>query len=79
MEADDVVIEYLRKKLGAARGARAGKILKPPMEQPKEESLEMLPEDAAELEGLVGGDMEEDSKSGEMCAQCGAASGTCDC
>jgi hypothetical protein len=79
MEADDVVIEYLRKKLGAARGQRAGKILKPPMEEPKEDALEMSPEDAAELEGLVGGDMEEESKSGEPCATCGAEAGTCDC
>jgi hypothetical protein len=74
MEADDVVIEYLRKKLGASRGKRAEKILKPPMQKESNESLEMSPEDAAELEGLMGGE-----ESGEPCATCGAEAGTCDC
>jgi len=74
MEADDVIIEYLRKKLGAARGSRAGKILKPPMEEVEGEGLELSPEDAAELEGLVGGE-----ESAEMCATCGAETGSCDC
>ena len=75
MEADDVVIEYLRKKLGASRGKRAEKILKPPMQEESSEPLEMSPEDAAELEGLVGGEEE----SGETCAECGADAGTCSC
>ena len=74
MEADDVVIEYLRKKLGMARGSRAGKILKPPMQEEEGESLEMSPEDSAELEGLMGGEESE-----ETCEKCGAESGACSC
>jgi hypothetical protein len=73
MEADDVLIEYLRGKLKSSRGKRASKILKPPEERPEEESLDMSPEDAAELEGLMG------AEGGEPCAKCGADAGTCDC
>ena len=64
MEADDVVIEYLRKKLSKARGARAEKVMKPQVEaeMPAEE---MPPEDMAQLQQLVaenGGEMETEDE-----------------
>ena len=84
MEADDVIIEYLRKKLGASRSARAEKVLKPPMasKADDQENPEIDPADAAELEALLAGETPEQESAegdGEMCAECGKPSGTCNC
>lgn len=65
MDADDIVIEYLRGKLGKARGARAEGILKPP-ETPAEEGAELPPEELAQLEALM---------AEEACPECGASGG----
>lgn len=67
MEADDVVIEYLRKKLSKARGVRAEKLLKPQVEaeMPAEE---LPPEEMAQLQQLVassGGEMSMETEDEE--------------
>lgn len=54
MDADQVVIEYLRSKLKSARAGRAEGILKPKVEaeMPADETS---PEELAQLEALMGG------------------------
>ena len=54
MDAADVVIEYLRKKLKGARSERAERILKPPMEETPVESSSIAPEEEAELIAVLG-------------------------
>lgn len=61
MEADDVVIEYLRGKLKKARGARAEAVLKPQKEVAEVPTDDLPPEEMAQLEALMasgGGEME---------------------
>lgn len=61
MEADDVVIEYLRGKLKKARGARAEAVLKPQQEVAEVPTEDLPPEEMAQLEALMasgGGEME---------------------
>jgi len=60
MEADDVVIEYLRGKLKKARGARAEAIMKPQKEVAEVPTEDLPPEEMAQLEALMG------SSGGEM-------------
>lgn len=73
MEADDVVLEYLRGKLKGARTGRAERIMKPAAEPMEAEGVEMSPEDLAELESLMGAEGKP-----APCASCGAEGG-CDC
>lgn len=75
MDADDIVIEYIRGKLGKARGARAEGILKPAPAPEAEGEPELPPEELAELQAL----MQQEAAPEGPCPQCGAARGECDC
>lgn len=76
MEADDIVIEYIRGKLKGARGKRADAILQPPVAPEAPAGDELPPEDLAQLEALM--QSEGGPPMGEPCPECGAAGG-CDC
>lgn len=77
MDADEIVLEYLRGKLGKARGARAEGILKP-APPPEAAGDEMPPEDLAQLEALMSQEGGMPPEAAEACPQCGAVGG-CDC
>lgn len=88
MDADEVVIEYLRGKLQKARGARADSILKPAPEAASPEGEDMPPEEMAQLEALMqesGEPQAEESgesmsmEAEEPCATCGKPVGQCQC
>lgn len=69
MEADDVVIEYLRGKLKKGRAARAEKVMKPaPSVEAEMPADELPPEELAKLQELVsanGGELEVESEDEE--------------
>lgn len=74
MDADSVIIEYLRQKLQGARKGRAAKALQPPVSiEVETEGGEMSPDDEGELMGVLGAS--EDGK----CAECGQMMGECSC
>lgn len=74
MDADSVIIEYLRQKLQGARKGRAAKALQPPVSiEVETEGGEMSPDDEGELMGALGAS--EDGK----CAECGQMMGECSC
>lgn len=68
MDADDIVIEYIRGKLGKARGARAEGILKPAAPPEAEGEAELPPEELAQLQALM-------AEGGEACPECGMSGG----
>ena len=78
MEADDVVIEYLRGKLKQARGARAESVMKPPAAVPADDGGALGDDEAAELEGLISGSSDE-ATDDEACLKCGKPAAECQC
>lgn len=63
MEADDVIIEYLRSKLKGGRAARAESVLKPaPVAEEATMEGEPSEQELAELEALMGEGGEEDEE-----------------
>jgi hypothetical protein len=75
MDPDDVVIEYLRGKLKAARGSRAANIMKPAA--PPMEAEAPMDDDTAELEGLLAEGPTEEAAEGEPCEKCGQSPCAC--
>lgn len=52
MDATDIVIEYLRRKLKGSQQQAAGAVLKPASVVEEEAPVEMSPEDLAMLEAM---------------------------
>lgn len=63
MDATDVVIEFLKRKLKGSQQAAASGVLKPKQSaMSEEEAAEMAPEDMAMLEAALGEERDEEEE-----------------